>query len=1356
MFKSFRSVFGSGGSRSRSNSGNSAHACNPSGPPHDANVIVQELGSVGLVAGATVLAYAPGQDLLAIGSRTGTIQIIGQDGVTETWSSPLEEDEIIELAFVPNEGRLVVAHKPNRLRLWNIRCSPPQLQQTLELARKEICKLAVPLESKWLYVGTAGGDILFVHNNTFSRSTYIIPWNKSVTDGMRPGTVVAIEENPADSGELLLAYSKGTVVVWDLEKKCVRHRLDTRQQGTQTMSAAWSSDGKVALIGLANGNVLRWSPGHSGDPDVLGTPCCGTAEPVTNLHVLPVKQGDVVVHTGGETPLTSFENTVHWSLGSSNQSMLEFPSAVRDIVCVSNTPQGHERGAMVVLLEDGIAVVDLTDATRLGLPSRLRVHVSPLCCSKSVCLQQGRGLLSALGQAAQKRGQQGGRGLWPLKGGTVPLGQRSGHGDVAVFTGHDDGSVRVWDAAGHPDDWFLVYTLTLPPAVRQLLQQDDGEARQPRVHHLEFAEATGRLAVSYGLGVVAIYSLSTDQGTTTVKVASVPLLVHPDTLPEAEAVSTDDPSVADDDDSSAAATHAAASPGASHTSTPEPEPLPAASPLPGVADAASSSGSPVPAPPATAAGASGAEPDPKLATLLSRGYRQDAAVDALAQANGNINEACMLLCNADLEGKDVRAKPPRLDLAGAAMGESSTDDPELDTSKDQDVPEPSVCVANQEPQSKSRSASNIASSSASQQVSPRASPGVPRQPPPPPQLPAEFDLKQLPGLQVTHCFLSQLQVESGLREFVDHVTCLALREDTLAWGNAFGVCAAVMADPGPPLTMGLSHAQLVALEDAKQHHTSEETLRGLELSADTGRITSLVLTAATPEGALCEQRPAVFFSPKVCVGTSTGQVYFVNLRDIARPQASSLLGWCKDVGAKNKAVYKLHLLNEETDFTDRYFKASAYAALHNAPRDGSAAAEPDTDSGQAEADAGSEPVPDAEHEAPFVAQETAAEPTHDEDDHEASLVVFKKFKSRLAQCSNTDEVDLLGARIKAAVDAQLLTGEQILALRDLYRLHRQHVCEASGSPTQAPADGAAAASSKKEDRAAGSDASPVARRRAAVEQAQWEKHQAARLLVLTPCSVCSIPCNGAPRQRTLTKTLKNIRLFHGFVVCLGGQQLFLAVSDKGKAVVFRASDLDQCSEVDLRLPRGFRAARSLSVSDFGLVLCTTQSQGLRAAKLVDMNAPSHRPSAPASSAADDKPAGASAVGDDSNDKAEQPPPPGKLFVEGRKHTQKARGGGIMTKLFGGGTMGPSEREQLLGAHVDARDSSYDATRTTHPGGAVDPNNPAEKLRLKAMERADKIKQIEDTSAQMANDAENFHSAAQQLAERFANKKWYEL
>jgi len=47
-------------------------------------------------------------------------------------------------------------------------------------------------------------------------------------------------------------------------------------------------------------------------------------------------------------------------------------------------------------------------------------------------------------------------------------------------------------------------------------------------------------------------------------------------------------------------------------------------------------------------------------------------------------------------------------------------------------------------------------------------------------------------------------------------------------------------------------------------------------------------------------------------------------------------------------------------------------------------------------------------------------------------------------------------------------------------------------------------------------------------------------------------------------------------------------------------------------------------------------------------------------------------------------------------------------------------------------------------------------KMAALERGEKLGQLEDRTANMASEAENFSSAAHQLMLKYKDKKWYQL
>ncbi|KAF7402233.1 hypothetical protein HZH66_004500 [Vespula vulgaris] len=87
---------------------------------------------------------------------------------------------VMQLQFLINEGALISATTDDTLHLWNFRQKIPQVVQSLKFQRDRITCIHLPLQSKWLYVGTERGNIHVLHIETFVLSGYVINWNKAI------------------------------------------------------------------------------------------------------------------------------------------------------------------------------------------------------------------------------------------------------------------------------------------------------------------------------------------------------------------------------------------------------------------------------------------------------------------------------------------------------------------------------------------------------------------------------------------------------------------------------------------------------------------------------------------------------------------------------------------------------------------------------------------------------------------------------------------------------------------------------------------------------------------------------------------------------------------------------------------------------------------------------------------------------------------------------------------------------------------------------------------------------------------------------------------------------------------------
>ncbi|CAH2085086.1 unnamed protein product [Euphydryas editha] len=127
----------------------------------------------------TALAWDPIQKLLAIGDKGGNIRLLGGPGVDAHVRHEAGE-AVLHVKFLINEGALVTATADDQLHLWTFRQKLPQRVQSLKFQRERITCLHLPLQSKWIHVGTERGNVHVVNIETFALSGYVINWNKAI------------------------------------------------------------------------------------------------------------------------------------------------------------------------------------------------------------------------------------------------------------------------------------------------------------------------------------------------------------------------------------------------------------------------------------------------------------------------------------------------------------------------------------------------------------------------------------------------------------------------------------------------------------------------------------------------------------------------------------------------------------------------------------------------------------------------------------------------------------------------------------------------------------------------------------------------------------------------------------------------------------------------------------------------------------------------------------------------------------------------------------------------------------------------------------------------------------------------
>ncbi|OQV25723.1 Lethal(2) giant larvae protein-like protein 2 [Hypsibius exemplaris] len=188
----------------------------------------------------SALAYDAKLNVIAIGTRSGSVKIYGAPGV-ECYAQHDNDSPVTNLIFLPGQtgkflrfpGRFISVCEDNTLYLWEINSQDNRTtiecinRSVLESRLKKISAVCLSSFYDQLYLGTEGGNIYVLDWNSFvfvEAAVIHLDAATQSTEGIArvaPGPVEAVAEHPTDSDQLLIGYSKGLVVLWDLKEKAV-------------------------------------------------------------------------------------------------------------------------------------------------------------------------------------------------------------------------------------------------------------------------------------------------------------------------------------------------------------------------------------------------------------------------------------------------------------------------------------------------------------------------------------------------------------------------------------------------------------------------------------------------------------------------------------------------------------------------------------------------------------------------------------------------------------------------------------------------------------------------------------------------------------------------------------------------------------------------------------------------------------------------------------------------------------------------------------------------------------------------------------------------------------------------------
>ncbi|XP_022655255.1 syntaxin-binding protein 5-like isoform X4 [Varroa destructor] len=504
--------------------------------------------------------YDPIQKLVAVGTHSGTIRILGRPGVEITLQHVLDYP-VVQLQFIVNEGLLLSLCADDQIHEWNIKNKTPEIVHSLKFQKERITFFHLPFQSKWLYLGTEGGNVHVVNIDTFSLSGYVINWNKAIeiSRKTKPGAVVHLSENPVDSNKLLIGFETGTIVLWDLRSRAAEVRF---QYNEALSSVSWHFEGKQFMASHGDGSLTTFNirqPGKpqsvlyphartktlaqgGGGPDPAGSSPGGAAAatasgsplvvpsssrnnllPITKVQWRITRAGDNYVIFSGGLPFEKGNSEVSTLTVSQGRSttVLEMESPILDFLTLDESPFAFDTQdpfAVVVLLRSDLVVVDLLTHGYpcFRNPYSMDLHESMVICCQYLADCPGELIpcLYSVGARASAQSRHFSEREWPITGGE--WGQGIVSYPEVIITGHADGSVRFWDASSL--GFQLLYRLKTSRLFEKLKSDD-----HPFIVEKMSFDPEGRQLAIAGSSYVALFSFAKAEGSCSVTVLDTPI-----------------------------------------------------------------------------------------------------------------------------------------------------------------------------------------------------------------------------------------------------------------------------------------------------------------------------------------------------------------------------------------------------------------------------------------------------------------------------------------------------------------------------------------------------------------------------------------------------------------------------------------------------------------------------------------------------------------------------------------------------------------------------------------------------------------------------------------------------------------
>lgn len=472
----------------------------------------------------TALAWDSSLRLICIGTATGAVKVFGRPGV-EFYGQHQNPIPVTKVTFLPNQGRVVTLCDDNSLHLWEVnRSSLVEVKsQALEGKLKKISVLCLESAGKHLLLGTEGGNIYLLDLSTFTMAPDIIyqdivMQNVPQDYKLNPGAVESIFEQPEHPNNILIGYNRGLIVLWN---RVDNTAVKTYVSNQQLESVCWKEDGICFISSHNDGSYLEWNTEQTAKPSdternmyQMEKPC---GDPVTtygpySCRAIPKLltrdlNGEPLVVFSGGLPRANYSDKYSVSVVHGEKHVaFDFTSKVIDfilidsraheeeeepeenveneneeVVVANGNNEKREPEALLVLAEEELVAIDLKDEgwKMMSLPYLVSLHASAVTCTQYVS-----GVPEELWEHIKDAGKVQTSHLysnrsWPVDGGKLLCSKGAQPKRELLLTGHEDGTVRFWDAGG----------VTLTPIYKfgtsQFFSGDDLEEVHPDPEDLE-------------------------------------------------------------------------------------------------------------------------------------------------------------------------------------------------------------------------------------------------------------------------------------------------------------------------------------------------------------------------------------------------------------------------------------------------------------------------------------------------------------------------------------------------------------------------------------------------------------------------------------------------------------------------------------------------------------------------------------------------------------------------------------------------------------------------------------------------------------------------------------------------------